>query len=354
MQIQLEIINRNGLERGVVTRFIVSDAPQTIGRGKKADWVLPDAGRFLSSLHCRIARAHDGFEIAVLSANGAVLNGRDIGSGKTVTLADGDRLELGPYLMLVTLLPSDKVGDKTVVLGRRAGAAADEKTVVLLAKRPAAPAVKPVVPLNAGWTETARAVRYPAHPAESSSHALGVEFVRAFSEGAQIDPEVLAGRTNKEFARELGGAMRKAAQGLSSLAVSARDLRTLVRSQEKLRIDQLDDAPGSGVLRALFGAGGSGYRRAEQAVGDLADDLQSHDAAVFHAMQTALFRLLNEISPMAIEAETGSAFPRSKRAKSWERYAAKWQSLSAAGENGMLDVFLDYFREAYDEKMSGR
>jgi type VI secretion system protein ImpI len=202
MQIQLEIINKNGIQQGVATRFTFGDAPALIGRGKKADWELPDAGRILSSAHCRVAPAKDGFVIAVLSANGIVHNGKALGQGAEARLADGDRLEIGPYIMRAShWLDSADGGDKTVLLRRGIVDAADEKTIIQRVKLPAAAAKPEPVP------------RPPVRPAPGRAAALpamGVEFVREFAAGANIDPELLAGRTNLEFAAELGGAMHKA------------------------------------------------------------------------------------------------------------------------------------------------
>jgi type VI secretion system protein ImpI len=350
MQIQLEIINKTGLEHGISTRFAFGDAPKVIGRGKKADWELPDAGRILSSAHCRVSPAKNGYVIAVLSANGIVHNGRPLGQGAEARLVDGDRLEIGPYIMLAShWLDRADSGDKTLLLRRGIVEAADEKTIIQRVRLPAGAAPPKMEPVP----------RPPARPAPSRAAALpvmGVELVREFAAGAGIDPELLAGRTNLEFAAELGGAMQKAAHGMGALARSARELRTLVGSRSVDRSGLSDESArkhGGDMLTALFSVAGSDYRRAEQAIGDMADSLQAHDAAMFHAMQSALFRLLNEIAPMTVEAGTGSTLLRSKRAKNWDRYVAKWESLSIGRENGMLDVFLEYFREAYDDKMGG-
>lgn len=350
MQIQLEIINRTGLEPGIPTRFTVGDAPVVIGRGRKADWELPDAGRFLSSAHCRVSPAGHGFSIAVLSANGIVHNGNSLGQGQEARLADGDRLEIGPYVMLASHWPSGADGgEKTLLLRSGAENAADERTVIQPGKAAAAAprAAKPSAAPGAPASARASAPR----------PAAGVEFVREFAMGAGIDSELLAGRANLEFAAELGGAMRSAMLGLSGLARSASDLRALVGSRSadrsSLAEEAVQGADGVRMLTSLFAPGGSEYQKAGQAVGDLADSLQAHDAAVFHAMQTALFRLLNELAPMTIEAETAAGALRSKKAKNWDRYVKRWESMSLGRENGMLDVFLEYFSEAYDDRIGG-
>ena len=366
MQIQLEIINRTGLEPGISTRFTVGDAPVIIGRGKKADWELPDAGRFLSSSHCRVSPAKNGFLIAVLSPNGIVHNGKSLAQGAEARLAAGDRIEIGPYVMLASpALSETGSGERTVLLGRRAVDSADEKTVVQLGRvsamlAAAGRAAKPDIIPYARKPDTfprASASSAQSRAPSAARPAIGVEFVREFADGAGIDPDLLAGRTNLEFALELGGAIRNAVLGLGALGRSANEMRALVGSRSADRIglaeESLNAADGSRMIASLFAVAGSDYRKSGQAVGDLADSLQAHDAAVFHAMQTALFRLLNELAPMTIETRTRSSVLRSKNAKNWDLYVKAWESLSFGRENGMLDVFLGYFREAYDDKMGG-
>jgi type VI secretion system protein ImpI len=352
MQIQLDIINTEGLEKGIATSFVIGGRAQVIGRGSGAGWILPDASRFLSSSHCRISPAGDGFDISVLSANGIVLNGRALGQGKGARLADGDRLEIGPYIMKAAFPPAAVAGgDKTVLLRR--GANADEKTVIL---RPAKPAAR-AAPLAPPSPEAHARPPVKTQPGRAalSSRALSAAFVHEFAAGARMDPDILAGRTDSEFARELGSVMHKAAEGISALTRSASELRLIVASREEPRSPLPEEAGqgGAGLIAALFSAAGPGFRNAEQTAADMVGDLKAHDTAVFHAMQAALFRLLNDISPMTIEAETGSSPLRPKRRANWKRYTDKWESLSLSRENGMLDVFLEYFRDAYDERMSG-
>jgi type VI secretion system protein ImpI len=352
MQIQLDIINRDGLEKDAATSFIIGGQPQVIGRGSGAGWVLPDASRFLSSSHCRISPMGNGFDICVLSANGIVLNGKALGKGEDARLAHGDRLELGPYILKASFLPAGiDAGDKTVLLRRSADAY--DKTVIARAPKGEGRAA-PQAPQRAELLPRLPAKAQPSRAAHAS-RSLTAEFVQAFAAGARMDPDSLAGKTDHEFAREIGGVLQRAAEGISALSRSARELRLLVASREKQRgaLTEERGEGGADMLAALFSAAGSGYQNAEQAVADMMGDLQAHDAAVFHAMQAALFRLLNDISPVTIESETGSSALRPKRRANWKRYAEKWERLSHSRENGMLDVFLEYFRDAYDDRMGG-
>lgn len=81
----------------------------SIGRGPENDWVLPDPGRLLSKTHCVLGFEHGRFTLTDVSTNGVFLNGSAdrIGRGETVVLADGDRLQLGDFVVQVSIEATD-------------------------------------------------------------------------------------------------------------------------------------------------------------------------------------------------------------------------------------------------------
>lgn len=71
-----------------------------IGRGQKADWMLPDPEHnVLSRRHCMVSVSDDGWLVTDLSGNGTFLNSEReaIGLEKSRRLRDGDRLRVGAY-----------------------------------------------------------------------------------------------------------------------------------------------------------------------------------------------------------------------------------------------------------------
>ena len=58
--------------------------------------------------------------------------------------------------------------------------------------------------------------------------------------------------------------------------------------------------------------------------------------------------LLEELAPEAIEGKIGGSVLTSKKTKAWELYVERWDAMTAPYDNGMLDVFLAYFSDAYD------
>jgi len=90
------------VDRELLGRF--SETGGTIGRGENSTMVLPDPDRYISRTHATISFQAGGF---VITDNGTrnplVLNERAMGSGNQARLADGDRIQLGGYMLEVTL-----------------------------------------------------------------------------------------------------------------------------------------------------------------------------------------------------------------------------------------------------------
>ena len=69
--------------------------------------------------------------------------------------------------------------------------------------------------------------------------------------------------------------------------------------------------------------------------------------ATFAAMQKALARLTEDLTPESVEDKVSGAFG-SHKGKAWELYVQRWNAKTEHRENGMLDVFFSYFSEIYD------
>ena len=69
--------------------------------------------------------------------------------------------------------------------------------------------------------------------------------------------------------------------------------------------------------------------------------------ATFAAMQVALARLLDDLSPEAIAKKLPPSSFASKKTRAWDALVATWRAKEEAHENGLLDIFLTYFSEAY-------
>jgi type VI secretion system protein ImpI len=75
-----------------------------IGRDQYLDWTLPDPSRFISGRHCEVRWENGGYWLHDVSTNGTFLNGSDSRLKGPHRLRHGDRLSIGHYIILVTVV----------------------------------------------------------------------------------------------------------------------------------------------------------------------------------------------------------------------------------------------------------
>lgn len=192
-------------------------------------------------------------------------------------------------------------------------------------------------------------------PAPAPAAALhGSDFVRAFAAGAEVSPDILRGRSPDELAFEAGVFVRIAVESLKQLLKARAAAKTMAKSTNRTMISATDNNPLKFVpatpetIEVMFARNRAGYLDAKHSLEEAFSDLKRHELATFGAMQKALARLVEDFAPETIEEKLGpSAFPL-KKSRAWDLFVSKWRE-SEAGENGMLDKFLSYFSEYYDE-----
>jgi type VI secretion system protein ImpI len=137
----------------------------------------------------------------------------------------------------------------------------------------------------------------------------------------------------------------------------------MVRSAERTMIQARDNnalkfsPTPEAALANIFGPPTSGYLDMWQTFERGFSDILAHEEATFAAMQQALQDLLSDLSPEAITGEDGTAkrsFLGGSKSRHWETFVEHWTAKAAAGDNGMLDAFLDLFAAYYDEISSNR
>ena len=322
----------------------------TIGRGAESDWQLPDTSRFVSARHCRVEARDSRFLVTDLSRNGVTVRGETLGPEESAELRNGDRLVVGPFVLLATVLPGP--ADAGPADAERTLVAMDaDRTVIAMAADRAAPPAKEssAVVDRSVPPEPPRSERPKAAPAKGGRYSS--EFVAQFATAAGIDPERLAGRTDIEFSRELGEMMRDLVPALVVLARSAREFRGAVAGDQGRREGILDPLldESRDVLAALL----TGEPGARELTAALVEDVLAHDRAMFPALQAALFRLFNDLAPTTIERRATGGLLRSGKARCWDAYEGAWEDFSRAGHNGIMDVLLSHFRETYGSTRSG-
>ncbi|MEP7455517.1 type VI secretion system-associated FHA domain protein TagH [Phyllobacterium sp. SB3] len=360
MRLVLRLENRSLHGDDVLPEYISDKRSFTIGRADEADWTLPDRSRFVSTTHCRVDYDEDAYWAEDLSSNGLLINDEELQKSARRVLSAGDLIEIGPYQLRVffekpakVVQPSDF--EQTVVMPLNTDGGMreiEDRTMFLGVDQLASLQNLKPAPVSAG--ESQQVVK----PRPSTTHTGGSRerFIEHFARGAGLDPDTLAGRQDDEFAEQLGQIFRTVVPGLTQLLAARAEMRALIRSTRQTVLKANNNNPmkfipeTSTALAALFGANKLEYLDAGNSFAETVEELKQHEQAVFQAMQTALFRLLNELSPDAIAASTTNSLLSGKGAY-WARYVKAWSERNEPHENGILDVFLHYFGEAYDEKI---
>ena len=216
--------------------------------------------------------------------------------------------------------------------------------------------VQPLPPVNAPPSEAQPAQARQAHPVASNE---GADFVARFAKGAGIAPEILDWRDAGEFAEELGALMRLSTESLKQLLSARAETKRVARAGGHTMIQALDNNPlkfsptVEDALKIMLGRPSSGYLDARRALEQSYKDLKIHQVKTYSAMQHALRLLMEDLDPAAIEESTESdrglgALLSSKKAKLWDLYVTRWDTLTSPHEDGIVDAFMMFFAECYD------
>ena len=200
---------------------------------------------------------------------------------------------------------------------------------------------------------------HPPPPAPPPATASGGDIVARFAKGAGMSPEVLGWRDPGDFAEELGTLMRLTAENVKQLLSARAETKRVARAGGHTMIQALDNNPlkfsptVDDALKIMLGRPSGGYLDARKALEQSFKDLKVHQVKSYSAMQHALRLLMEDLDPAAIEESTGSdrglgALLGSKKAKFWDLYVARWDTLTSPHEDGMVDAFMMFFAECYD------
>ncbi|MGO9675247.1 MAG: type VI secretion system-associated FHA domain protein [Methylocella sp.] len=108
------------------------------------------------------------------------------------------------------------------------------------------------------------------------------------------------------------------------------------------------------ALKIMFGPRTSDYLDARRAFNGAFMDLKTHQIATFATMQQAVRMLVEDLDPKAIEAAAGedtslAALFGAHKARLWDLYVARWQAKTLRHEDGLVDAFMFYFAQCYDQ-----
>jgi type VI secretion system protein ImpI len=198
----------------------------------------------------------------------------------------------------------------------------------------------------------------PPAPAPNAA-ASDSDVLKAICEGAGMRPDALSGVDAGAVAYEIGQSLRIVAAELAGLLRARAAAKQMVKSGSRTMVghdanNPMKFIPTAGeALEVMFGPGRPGYQRGAEAIQSSFNDLKKHQYAVHAAIQPALAKLLEDLSPESVEDKVEGSRFSSKGAKAWEVYVERWDAKTHPYENGMLDVFLAYFADAYDDAANG-
>jgi type VI secretion system protein ImpI len=192
----------------------------------------------------------------------------------------------------------------------------------------------------------------PVSPPPSIASGGAEAILRGIAAGAGVSPNVFLQRDQSDIAAEIGAVLRVMVEELAILLKARAAAKLMAKSGNRTMISAVDNNPlkfvprPEEVLEIMF-TRRAGYLDARRSVDEAFQDLKTHEFATYAAMQKALARLLEDISPEAVEKKVASSAFSSRKARAWETFVATWEAKEKPHENGMLDVFLEYFSDAY-------
>lgn len=210
----------------------------------------------------------------------------------------------------------------------------------------------------------------PAGGAEPRPLATGAvpgldQFVRSFARGAGLPEDALSGSDPALLAEQIGQLLRVLTDNSKELLEARQQAKRLARSSDHTTVQALNNNPlkfaptADEALRLMFAPPGGSYLNARAAFKQTFDDLKSHEVQTYSAMQYALKALLAEFDPGQVEqrlkSEPGLADVfGSRKASLWDAYVAHWTVRTQSKKDALLNAFMVYFAEHYDDEEFGR
>ena len=411
MTLRLSIENMDRLPDGGPLRVEVKGRGLDIGRDTHLDWTLPDPSRHVSSKHCEIRFRDGGYWLLDVSTNGTFVNGAQFRLDGPHLLREGDRLNIGPYVISVAVEGQAAPNAATPlaaaahadVWGAVGEAAAPEDRGAYRVQKPQRPAPdfldfassvepagsvadafaipsaeddwlralstpQPPRPPQSPPQPVAPAPRRPQPPSSSVADAPplagappppAAEFVARIAAAAGIPERAIAGRDPAALADEIGLVLRLTMQNLAQLLSSRAESKTLMRSSSRTMIRALDNNPlkftGSPeeAMAIMFGPPSRNYLDARATVESSFSDLKTHQILTFGAMQGALDALFEDLAPDQIDRSVESdrrlgGIVGSRKAKLWDAYVERWRAKTKRADGRLLEAFMALFAEAYD------
>ena len=215
------------------------------------------------------------------------------------------------------------------------------------------PPAPPVAPAPAAPAPISLSAPGLAGPSPAGAGAA--QLLEAICKGAGLPQGSLAGADLGALGEDIGRCLRIATEELMALLGARAAAKQFVKSASRTMIGGMNNSPlkfkpnTTEALLTMFVQRNESYLCSTASFQQGFDDIKRHQTAVYAAMQPALARLLEDLSPESIEERATGGIMSSKKARAWETFVERWDAKTHPHENGMLDVFLAYFADAYDD-----
>jgi type VI secretion system protein ImpI/type VI secretion system protein len=195
----------------------------------------------------------------------------------------------------------------------------------------------------------------PVAPPPETPVAPATDLLAAFLAGAGMsgrapeNPTATMQAVGAAFRATVSG-IRQALIARSSIKGEFRIEQTMIRARgnNPLKFSADDDD----ALSALLGIGRRTDVTAEAAVTDALRDMRLHELATIAAMQGAVRKLLADLDPAKLLSEaTGGMLPAQKKAKAFEAYEKRHETVTRALADDFDSVFGKAFARAYEAAM---
>ncbi len=380
MTLTLRIENFDVLDNGGPVSITLDRSGCDVGRGRGMHWVLPDPGRHISSHHFSVAWRDGAYWLTDTSTNGTFLEGSPYRLQGPHRIGPGDRFTVGHYVIMAMVqgagLPPPPVQQPVPHQMPPAfgGGEADPwdfgsaPTPVNPLARPGAqhnlddvardfvPSVPMPRPGAGAGSQPPQAfpppLQAPPPPAAPPSDAI----LRAFCEGAGLNPADYAGADAERLARDLGSAVRHATAEIMTMLKDRAAVKQFTKGGERTMRSATGNNPmkfmpdADQAIETLFLRHRDGFMTGPDGFRNALADIRRHQSAVFAALQPALAAVLSGLSPDEIEDSAGSGIlGGASKGKLWEAYVQRWDSKAETGEHGLLDAFLEAFARYYSD-----
>ncbi len=404
--LKIRIENFDRLPDGGPLEYEVDQRGFDFGRDSHLDWMLPDKGRIVSGKHGEVRFYDDAYWLVDVSTNGTFVNGSTKRVQNPYQLNEGDRLQVGEYVLSITInLPPkrhasvDQVIAPQVQITPRSNIwdasglppppldarefmpkalpsdiAPDYLNQALYVPQVETKDIfqKPQPPVQGAWSVDNDQPQSDAVPArtqpEPEVHATLSEnsrtehppatktFVRNFSKGAGLPDGALDQFDDARLAEMAGQLLQLTCVHLMALLQERAEAKAISRSGGRTMVKATENNPlkflptPQEALQVMLSPRGKSYLTAQETLDSSFTDLKQHHFALLAAMQATAVEFFNELSPEAVEkaSDAKKSLLGGGKGKMWDDLVKRWAAKTRQRENGMLDAFLDSFAQHYD------